>query len=55
MAQDTVEIVDPVSGTRVWVSPAGRPVQLELTPALLARGADAVADTVVELCRQTHR
>ncbi|MGV0834313.1 hypothetical protein [Mycolicibacterium thermoresistibile] len=52
---DPVEVVDPSSRTRVWVSAAGRPVGVEVSPALLARGADAVAATVVMLCRQARR
>ncbi|GAT16464.1 putative uncharacterized protein [Mycolicibacterium thermoresistibile] len=52
---DAVEVVDPNSRTRVWVSPDGCPVRVEVSPALLARGADAVAATVVALCRRVHR
>jgi hypothetical protein len=35
---------------RIKVSPASLPVQLEVAPSLLSRGAGVVADEVLRLC-----
>lgn len=49
---ELVEVVNADGTLRIWVTPVGLPLHVEITPALLARGGRAVADEVVALCRR---
>jgi hypothetical protein len=42
---------NPADTLRVWTSSTGLPVRVQIAPALLARGAGAVAAEVLRLCR----
>jgi len=47
-----VEVVNASGTLRVRVSGAGLPLRVQIAPALLARGAQVVADEVLRLCRR---
>lgn len=48
---DPVPVSNPAGTVTVWLSPAGLPLRVQIAPALLARGAGAVAGEVLRLCR----
>jgi len=48
---ETLARSNPAGTLRVWTSPTGLPVRVQIAPALLARGVGALAAEVLRLCR----
>jgi hypothetical protein len=49
---DAVEVSNPTGTLRIWVSPTGLPLDVQIAPSLLRRGAAVLADEVLRLCRR---